>query len=79
MTEKGGQTVVETCDGERVRAWLAYVRSNGRIDNPGGYLWHVLTETDETAPRVRAPPGEREGKASRCRYVEGEYADQIKH
>lgn len=79
MTDKGARTVVETCDGERVRTWLAYVRDNGRIENPGGYLWHVLTESDEGAPRVRAPPGEHRSKAGRRRYVEGEYGDQILH
>jgi len=79
MAEKGARRVLMECDRARIEGWLCYVNSsNGRIQNPGGYLWHILAETDERAPRVRAPPDPDSSQARR-RYIEGEYADLIRH
>ena len=73
VKEKAGQ-VLSQCPRGRVRGWIEYVcHSNGRIHNPPGYLWSMLMETEEEAPRVRAPPGKQEDKAARKRKY-GAYA-----
>jgi len=79
MTDRGARAVLEKHDPDRARAWMAFVRGNGKIQNPGGYLWKMLVDGDEDAPPPpRAPPGV-DSKEARRRYVSGEYGDVVQH
>jgi len=79
MTDRGARAVLEKRDPDRVRGWLAFVRGNGKIQNPGGYLWKMLVDGSEDAPPPpRAPPGV-DSKEARRRYVSGEYGDMVQH
>ena len=79
MTDRGARAVLEKHDPDRARGWLAFVRGNGKIQNPGGYLWKMLVDGSEDAPPPpRAPPGV-DSKEARRRYVSGEYGDMVQH
>ena len=77
MTDRGARAVLEKHDPERARGWMAFVRGNGKIQNPGGYLWKMLVDGDEDAPPPpRAPPNAAPDARS---YIEGEYGELIHH
>jgi len=79
MTDRGARAVLEKHDPDRARGWMAFVRGNGKIQNPGGYLWKMLVDGSEDAPPPpRAPPGV-DSKEARRRYVSGEYGDVVQH
>lgn len=70
MTDRGARAVLEKHDPDRARGWIAYVRDNGKIQNPGGYLWKMLVDGSEDAPPPpRAPPDDRTSRAGRNRYA----------
>jgi len=69
MSSRGAATAVEKCNPAWARGWLAFVRGNGNIENPGGYLWRMLVEQPEEPPKARPPPTLKGSKEDRRGYA----------
>lgn len=73
VTESTARKLAQTCEPDRVSAWIRYAAKAKGLTDEAAFVISKL-QTDEWPPKKRSKAERR-----RHRYVEGKYADLIQH